>query len=72
MVAAIDHFETKAVGSDDNAAVNDYVRANPASLANRHMRINVRRGPDHRLVPDVAACANERVVADFCSRFDYC
>jgi hypothetical protein len=72
LVAAIGHFETKSVSSDHSAAVNDYARANPASLANCHMRINVTRGPDHSLVPDVAACANDRVVADFCSGFDYC
>ena len=34
------------------------------------MRINVTRGPDHRLVSDVTAHANDRVVADFCSGFD--
>jgi len=33
LVAPIDHFETKAVSSDHSAAVNDYARANPASLA---------------------------------------
>src|SRR4249919_2011431 len=54
LVAAIDHFETKSVRSDHSAAVNDYARADPASLANRHMRINVTRGPDHRLMSDIA------------------
>jgi hypothetical protein len=71
-VAAIDHFESKAVSSDNSAAVNDYARANPAPLANCHVRINVTRGPDDRLVSDAAACANDRVVADFCAGFDYC
>jgi hypothetical protein len=72
LVAAIYHLETKAVRSDNSAAVNDYARANPALLANCHMRINVTLGPDHRLVPDIAACPYDRVVADFCSGFDYC
>src|SRR5262249_18916715 len=67
---AIDHFETKAIGSDNATAMNDHARANPASLANRHSRINVRRRPDHCLVPDVTTRANDRVVADFCAGFD--
>src|SRR6478735_11527522 len=72
LVAAIDHFETKAVSSDNSAAVNDYARANPASLANCHVRINVTPGPDHRLVSDVAPRADNRVVADSCAGFDHC
>jgi len=40
-------------------------------LANRHVRINVTRGPNDRLVSDVAPCANDRVVADLCSGFDH-
>src|SRR5215216_7508783 len=40
LVTAIDHFETKAVSPDHSAAVNDYARTNPASLANCYMRIN--------------------------------
>src|SRR6476646_12047279 len=72
LVAAIDHFETKSVSSDHSAAVNDYARANPASLANCHMWINVTRGPDHCLVSDIAARPYDRVVADFCSGFDDC
>src|SRR5436190_6084152 len=72
LVPAIDHFETKSVSSDHSAAVNDYPRANAASLANCHVRINVTCRSDHRLVPDIAACANDCVVADFCAGFDYC
>ena len=72
LVTAIDHFETKPISSDHSAAVNDYTGANPASLANCHVRINVTRGPDHRLMADVATCADDRVVADFCSGFNYC
>src|SRR4030095_15343093 len=64
LVAAINHFETKAVSSDNSAAVNDYARPNPASLANCHVWINVTRRPDHRLMADVACCANDRVVAN--------
>src|SRR5213080_1136620 len=35
------------------------------------MWINVTRGPDDRLVSDVAPRANDRVVANFCSGFDH-
>src|SRR5437016_4522997 len=69
LLSAIDHLKTKTVGPDNSAAVNDYARPNPASLTNCHVRINVTRGPDHRLVADVASCANDRVVANPCARF---
>src|SRR5215475_6864070 len=70
MVAAIGYFETKTIRSDNSAAVNDYARANPASLANCHVRINATPGPDHCLVSDVAARANDRLVADPCAGVD--
>src|ERR1700747_51278 len=41
LVTAFDHFETKAVRSNHSAAVNDYARANAASLTNCPVRINV-------------------------------
>src|SRR5262249_26757814 len=70
LVAAIDHFETKAFSSDYSAAVNDYARANATPLANCHMRINVTRGPDDCLASDVTACPNDCIVADLCAGFD--
>src|SRR5262245_10031192 len=46
LVPSIDHFKTKAVRSDNSAAVNYHARPNLASLANCHVRINLTRGPD--------------------------
>src|SRR4029079_13846554 len=64
------HFEAKAIRSDNGAAVNGDVPPTPAWLANRDVRINVTLGPDHRLVSDIAACANDCVIADSCAGFD--
>src|SRR4029077_18386521 len=72
LVAAINHFETKSVSSDHSAAVNDTARANPTSLANCHIWINVTRAPDHCLLSYIAPRPDDRVVADFCSGFDDC
>src|SRR5215831_1749599 len=72
LVAALDHLETKAVSSYNSAAVNNHTRANPASLPNCHVGINVTRGPDHRFVSDVASSTNDRVVANFGTGFDDC
>src|SRR5438094_185054 len=57
-------WTTEPDGTNHCAAVNDYVRAYPASLANCHAWINVTRGPDDRLVPDVASRADNCVITD--------
>src|SRR5262249_13998628 len=72
LVPTIDHFETEAVSSDHSAAVNNYARANPASLPNCHIRINVTPRPNHRLVSDVAPRANDRVIGNLCAWFNHC
>src|ERR1041385_1107004 len=50
LLPAIDPLETKSVGADHRAAMNNHTCANFTSLANGHSRINVTRGPDHRFV----------------------
>src|SRR5262245_4629274 len=62
LLASFDHFETKPIRTDNSAAVNDYARANPASLANRHVRINATLGSDHCLVSDIGPRANDRII----------
>src|ERR1043165_9215061 len=72
LLAAVDHFETKAIGSDNSAAVDDDTRTNLASLADRYVGINVTPGPDYRLVSDIAPRAHNGTITDSCSCVDYC
>ena len=70
LLPAIDHFKTKAVCTNDCAAVNNYSRTNPASLANSHERINQARGADCRFMSNVTSSANNCVIPDFGTVFD--
>ncbi len=70
LLSAIDHFKTKAVRTNDRAAVNDYSRTDPASLANGHERINQARGPDCCFMSNVTSRANNCVITDFGTVFD--
>src|SRR5437762_9833052 len=70
LLPAIDYFKAKSVRTNYRAAVDDYPRPNPASLANGHERINQARGPDCCFMSNVTSRANNCVIANLGTVFD--
>src|SRR5947208_3101147 len=71
-VSSFNHFKSETIGANHCATVNDYARANAASLADGYSRINETSGSDHCLMSDVTSRANDRVIADSRPGFDDC
>src|SRR5205085_10556530 len=57
-------LESKTIGADDSAAVNDDARPNLGSFSDRNIWIDQARLPDGGLVPQISAGANDGVIAD--------
>src|SRR5262249_14359729 len=70
-VPAIDKFESETVRANHRAAMNNHVRADSRSLADRDIGINETGRADRRFVADKGTCADHRVIADHCVGFDH-
>src|SRR5438874_11031080 len=58
LLAAFDHFESKSVGANDRAAVNNHARANAGAFTNRYSRINQTRRSNDRLMTNIGPCTD--------------
>ena len=63
-------LESKPVGADDCATVNNHARADFRSFSNCHVRINQTCLSDGRFVTQISSCANGCVIANRYTCFD--